>query len=46
MYKSYNRKITIAATKEGKSINRWMEEVLTKAADTTIYPSSKSIGDR
>jgi predicted HicB family RNase H-like nuclease len=41
-----HRKITIAATKEGKSINRWMEEILTQAADKTIYSSSKNIGDR
>ncbi len=31
-----HRKITIAATKQGKSINRWMEDVLTKAANQTL----------
>ncbi|EAZ92577.1 type II toxin-antitoxin system HicB family antitoxin [Crocosphaera chwakensis] len=31
-----HRKITIAATKEGKSINRWMEDILTKAANQTM----------
>jgi predicted HicB family RNase H-like nuclease len=32
----HHRKIFIAATKAGKSINAWMDEVLTKAADQTI----------
>ena len=31
----HHRKIFIAATKAGKSINAWMDEVLTKAADQT-----------
>jgi len=32
----HHRKIFIAAKKAGKSINTWMDEVLTKAADQTI----------
>jgi len=31
-----HRQITIAATKQGKSINSWMEEVLENAALSTI----------
>lgn len=33
----HHRKIFIAATKAGKSINAWMDEVLTEAADQTIH---------
>ena len=32
-----HRKITIAATKEGKSINSWMEEILAKEAQKTVH---------
>lgn len=32
----HHRKIFIAAKKAGKSINTWMDEVLTKAAEQTI----------
>lgn len=33
----HHRKIFIAATIAGKSINAWMDEVLTEAADQTIH---------
>ncbi|RUR72623.1 antitoxin HicB [Chlorogloeopsis fritschii PCC 6912] len=32
-----HRKIFIAASKAGKSINGWMDEILTKAAEQTIH---------
>lgn len=33
----HHRKIFLAATKSGKSINSWMEEVLADAADHAIH---------
>jgi predicted HicB family RNase H-like nuclease len=32
----HHRKLFLAATKVGKSVNAWMDEVLTKAADDLI----------
>jgi predicted HicB family RNase H-like nuclease len=36
----HHRKIFIAASKAGKSINAWMDEVLSIAADNTINTNS------
>jgi predicted HicB family RNase H-like nuclease len=38
--KKHHRKIFIAASKAGKSINAWMDEVLSIAADNAINTNS------